>query len=228
MPHRKYCYDYPRPALSADIVLFGFDGNDLNILLIERGKEPFKGNWAFPGGFMEMDETTDECASRELKEETGISRVFLEQLHTFSGVERDPRGRVVTVAYLGMIRMAECRISAGDDAEKASWFKLKNIPPLCFDHDLVLEMAMKRLRAKSGCESGIFELLNEKFTASELENLIRSVFDSKTDVRQFSKRMFDSGFLIPVDPDKVHQFKNKDQYYKVNEEKLAGHAGQIT
>jgi 8-oxo-dGTP diphosphatase len=175
MPHRKYCYDYPRPALSSDIVLFGFDGTDLNILLIRRGKEPFKGNWAFPGGFMEMDETTEECAIRELEEETGLTSVYLEQLNTFSGIERDPRERVVTVAYLGLVRIAEHVVTAGDDAEKVSWFRLKDIPPLCFDHDFVLETAMKRLREKLGCGSGISELLGVKFTTAEFETLDRSV-----------------------------------------------------
>lgn len=143
----KYCYDYERPAVSADCVLFGFDGVDLNVLLIERGKEPYRGRWTFPGGFLNMDETTLQCAARELSEETGIEGVDLEQLGAYSGVDRDPRGRVITVAYFALADMSEVDPVAGDDAANAKWFRIKDLPPLAFDHDLVLRTALTRLKA---------------------------------------------------------------------------------
>lgn len=99
----QYCYQYPRPAVTTDCVIFGFDGEVLKVLLVERGGEPYKGCWAFPGGFLNMDETTDECAVRELEEETGLKDVFVEQLQAFSDVDRDPRGRTITVAYYALV-----------------------------------------------------------------------------------------------------------------------------
>ncbi len=143
----KYCYDYPRPAVSSDCVLFGFDGRDLNVLLVERGKDPYKGRWAFPGGFLNMDETSGQCALRELKEETGVEGVHLEQLGTFSDVDRDPRGRVISVVYLAVVILSDHNPVAGDDAEKAQWFRVRDIPPLAFDHDLVMVTALERLKA---------------------------------------------------------------------------------
>ncbi len=142
----KYCYNYPRPAVTTDCVIFGFDGLDLYVLLIRRGKDPFKGKWAFPGGFLNMDETAEQCAVRELKEETGIGQVQLEQLGTFSGVNRDPRGRVISVVYMGMVMMSEYMPVAGDDASVASWFKLSEIPALAFDHNDIIAVAVKRLQ----------------------------------------------------------------------------------
>jgi 8-oxo-dGTP diphosphatase len=169
----QYTYEYPRPAVSADCVLFGFDGDDLNVLLIERGQEPYKGKWAFPGGFLNMDETTLQCAIRELGEETGINGLQMEQLGTFSGVDRDPRGRVITVAYIAIVRMAGTDPVAGDDAANARWFKLKDIPPLGFDHDLVLRTAVGRLKAdfKMVNNNSGSSLTGNLYSAEELQKL---------------------------------------------------------
>ncbi|TVR69235.1 MAG: NUDIX hydrolase [Marinilabiliales bacterium] len=166
----KYCYDYPRPAVSGDCLIFGFDGEDLNILLIERGKEPYKGRWTFPGGFLDMDETTLQCAERELKEETGIEGGKLEQLGAFSGVDRDPRGRVITIAYYTVVRNPENQPVAGDDAADARWFKVKDIPPLAFDHDLVMRAAITRLQAIIK-DSGLLPANEMTFTGTEMEKL---------------------------------------------------------
>lgn len=170
MENNKFCYDYPRPAVSADCVLFGFDGEDLNVLLIERGREPFKGRWTFPGGFMEMDETTLQCAERELKEETGLDGLYLEQTGAYSGVDRDPRGRVITVAYFALVQMSKNDPVAGDDAVNAKWFKIKDIPALAFDHDLVLRTAVGRLRSDLIPDNTPFRLKKE-FPGNELEKL---------------------------------------------------------
>ena len=115
-------YKYPHPAVTADCVVFGFDGKQLHVLLIERGLEPYKGSWALPGGFMKIDETVEQCALRELKEETGVEDIYLEQFHGFSAVGRDPRERVVTVAFLALVRKSDFRLIAGDDAAGDSWF----------------------------------------------------------------------------------------------------------
>ncbi|NME68596.1 NUDIX hydrolase [Flammeovirga aprica] len=199
MDTQKYCYEYPRPALTTDCVIFGFDGIEINVLLIERGIEPFKGKWAFPGGFVRMDESTEEGAKRELFEETGIKDVFIEQLYTFSDVQRDPRGRVVTVAYFALVKTSEYQLLAGDDAMKAQWFKLKDVPSLAFDHDLVLRKAHNRLKSKIRNQPIGFELLDAKFTMPQLQLLYESILEIKFDRRNFSNKIMKTGLLIQLD-----------------------------
>ena len=136
----SYTYKYPRPALTADVVVITKEETP-RVLLIERGGEPFKGCWAFPGGFMEMDETTEQCAMRELKEETGLSITTLHQIGAYSKVDRDPRGRTITVAYLAIVDTA-IDATAQDDAAKAEWFPIDNLPPLAFDHADIMKDAI--------------------------------------------------------------------------------------
>ncbi|MGF1584406.1 MAG: NUDIX domain-containing protein [Bacteroidales bacterium] len=173
----KYTYDYPKPSVSADCVVFGFDGDDLSVLLIERGQEPYKGRWTFPGGFMNMDETTLQCAARELKEETGLNGLYLEQVGAYSAVDRDPRERVITVAYMSIVKISENNPVAGDDAVNARWFKLKDIPALAFDHDLVLRTAVGRLKDGFKEDGSLAELAGKMFSSTELGKLT-SVIDS--------------------------------------------------
>src|SRR3989441_13059074 len=131
MPHT---YQYPRAALTVDCVVFGFDEGELKILLIERGLQPFKGRWALPGGFVRVEETLDEAARRELAEEAGLTNIFLEQLYTFGEVDRDPRERVVSVAYYALVKLSEHQAKAATDAANARWFPVSNMPKLAFDH----------------------------------------------------------------------------------------------
>lgn len=196
MKTKKYCYEYPRPSVTTDCVIFGFDNGELKILLIERGVEPYKGKWAFPGGFMRENENSDECAKRELQEETGLKDLFIEQLFTFSDVDRDPRGRVVTVAYYALVKLALYNIEAGDDASNAKWFPISQIPPLAFDHDRILRMAIHRLRGKIRYQPLGFELLPEKFTIPELQNLYETILEIKLDRRNFRKKILSTGLLI--------------------------------
>jgi 8-oxo-dGTP diphosphatase len=147
MDHGRYCYDYPRPAVSADIVVFGFDGQNLKMLLITRGQEPYKDNWALPGGLLEINETIEGCALRELYEETAIKDAKLEQLHTFSALNRDPRGRVITIAFWTIIKMNHELILAGDDASNADWFNINSLPLLAFDHLEIVNMAIEELKS---------------------------------------------------------------------------------
>lgn len=139
-----YTYQHPRPALSVDAVVLGFDAGSLKALLIQRSNPPFQGQWAFPGGFVEMDETTDQAVLRELEEETGIKGVPLTQLHTFSAVDRDPRERVVSVAYYGFADPSTLQIKAASDANAAEWFPTCDLPELAFDHAEILQVALKQ------------------------------------------------------------------------------------
>lgn len=131
-----YSYKYPHPAVTTDCVIFGFDGAKLKVLLIERGNEPYKGLWAFPGGFLNMDESAEQGARRELMEETGMVAGYMEQFHAFTDPDRDPRERVITIAYYALCNIQE--VKGGDDAAKAQWFSIDEIPQLAFDHDCIL------------------------------------------------------------------------------------------
>lgn len=136
-----YSYDYPRPAVTADCIVMTREDNP-KVLLIERGHEPFKGCWAFPGGFMNMDETTEQCAIRELEEETGLQITDIQQLGAYSKVDRDPRGRTITVAYLAFVD-TPLPVKGQDDAAKAQWFSIKNLPKLAFDHEEIMKDAIR-------------------------------------------------------------------------------------
>ena len=128
MEENKYCYRYPHPAVTTDCVIFGFDGERLQVLLIERGIEPYKDHWALPGGFVGIDESAEECARRELQEETGLQGVTIEQFHTFSDVNRDPRERVISIAFYALVKLSE--VKGGDDASEAQWFSYDDVPSL--------------------------------------------------------------------------------------------------
>lgn len=183
----KYCYKYPHPSVTTDCVIFGFDGSKLRVLLIERGIEPFKGRWAFPGGFLKMDESAEEGALRELKEETGLEGAYIRQFHTFSAPDRDPRERVITIAYYALVRMQE--VKGDDDAADAKWFPLDDIPQLAFDHHRILCKAEQALRQQIHFEPIGFELLPEKFTIKELQNLYEAILDVRFDRRNFYNKM---------------------------------------
>ena len=173
-----YTYDYPRPTLTVDCIIFGLDQSSrLKVLLIQRGHDPYKDAWALPGGFVGEKETLEEAALRELKEETGVSDVFIEQLFTFGNPERDPRGRVVTIAYYALINLFEHRIGADSDAKDVKWFPINELPPLAFDHAELLEMATTRLRGKVRYQPVGFELLPPKFTLTQLQNLYETILD---------------------------------------------------
>ena len=194
-----YTYEYPRPALTVDCVVFGLDDNDLKVLFIQRQLEPFIHCWALPGGFVRMDETSDDGALRELEEETGISKVYLEQLYTFSDINRDPRGRVVTVAYYALAKLSDHRIRAATDAENVAWFSVDDPPRLAFDHAKILDMAMQRLRNKVRYAPIGFELLPPKFTLSQLQRLYEIVLTKKLDKRNFRKKILSMELLIETD-----------------------------
>src|SRR5215203_2484699 len=193
-----YTYEYPRAALTVDCVVFGFDEGELKVLLIRRGLPPFKGKWALPGGFVRVDETVDDAARRELTEETGLKDVFLEQLYTFGAVNRDPRERVVSVAYYALVPLARHPAAGATDATEADWFPAAQAPQLAFDHAEILETARLRLRGKVRYEPIGFELLPEKFTLSQLQHLYEAVLEARLDKRNFRKRILAMGLLVPL------------------------------
>lgn len=203
----KYCYKYPHPSVTTDCVIFGFDGTKLSVLLVKRGVEPYKGRWAFPGGFMNMDESAEEGALRELQEETGLKGAYIRQFHTFTAPERDPRERVITIAYYALVRMQE--VAGGDDADDARWFTLDEVPQLAFDHDQILRKAQKALRQQIHFEPIGFELLPEAFTIKELQNLYEAILDVHFDRRNFYNKMKRLEMLDTTN-EKVNPSKKKE------------------
>ena len=216
MSKRTYTYEYPRPSVTSDCVIFGYDAQGLSVLLIERGLEPFKGCWAFPGGFMQMDEDAETCARRELEEETGLKDVKVEQFATFSDVNRDPRGRTVTVAHFALVKKSE--VKGADDAAQARWFPIESVPALAFDHDRILRVALKELRLKIHFEPVGFDLMPKVFTMPQLQGLYEAVLGVKFDRRNFASKMLKLGILTQVDDGTIRRGTRTPIKYSFNKE----------
>lgn len=184
-----------RYPISVDSVIFGLAEGELKIALIERKNPPFIGMWAVPGGFMEGDETVEETALRELKEETGIEKVYLEQFHVFSKRGRDPRGPTLTIALFALIRSDQCKLVATGDASAAKWWPAYALPPLAFDHDQVCAKAFDALRAALKNRPLAFELLPKTFTLYQLQDLYEQVFGISIDKRNFRKKIQKMDFI---------------------------------
>ena len=194
-----FTYEYPRPAVAVDCVVFGFDDGELKVLLIKRGLEPFKGAWALPGGFVRLDETLDAAARRELAEEAGLTDVYLEQLFTFGDVARDPRERVLSVSYYALVALDRHPPAAATDADAAAWFAVADLPSLAFDHAAIVTAAVQRLRGKVRYQPVGFELLPERFTLSQLQHLYEAVLERELDKRNFRKKLLAMDLLIETD-----------------------------
>ena len=188
----------PRTALTVDCVVFGFDGGELQVLLIRRGIPPFLGAWALPGGFVLPGETVDRAARRELEEETGLKDVFLEQLYTFGALDRDPRERVVSVAHYALVRPEDHAVAAATDADDARWFSAGRLPDLAFDHASIVDVALARLRGKLRYEPIGFELLPGEFTLTQFQRLYEAVLDTAIDKRNFRKKVLGYELLVPL------------------------------
>lgn len=212
-----FSYKYPRPAVTTDCVIFGFDGKQLHILLIERSRDPYKGTWALPGGFLEMDETAEEGAARELYEETHVKDVFLEQFHVFSAVNRDPRERVITIAFYALIRQSDYQILAGDDAVRACWFEVDELPPLAFDHDEIISKAREHLKIKLKISPIAFRLLDKQFTIGELQQVYELISGHTYDQLNFYRKALASGLFENTNEKESSQtqlFRFNDQCYE--------------
>jgi 8-oxo-dGTP diphosphatase len=214
-----YTYEYPRGALTVDCVVFGLDDAELKVMLIQRGLPPFEGKWALPGGFVRLDETLDEAARRELAEETGLHQLFLEQLHTFGAVARDPRERVVSVAYYALVKLGDHQVQAASDARAAAWFGVSDLPSLAFDHAEIFEMALDRLRVKVRSEPIGFELLPKRFTLSQLQHLYELVLERELDKRNFRKRVLGMDLLIETDEVEQDVAHRAARLYRFDERK---------
>lgn len=212
--------------LSVDAVVFGYEEGVISVLLIKRKYDPFKGKWAIPGGFVLNDESLETAVERELQEETGVKINYLEQLYTFGDVERDPRGRVVTVAYVGLVRPNTFKIFASTDAAQVQWFTIDELPELSFDHKKILAIAIARLQAKITYEPIGFELLDTKFPFSDLEKLYTTLLGRPIDRRNFRKKMIGLNVLDELDekiskgsgrPANLFQF-NQKRYFQLKKD----------
>ena len=187
-----------RVSLAVDCAVFGFDGNGLRLLAIRRGIDPFVGRWALPGGFVEAGETLVEAARRELAEETGVETVALEEIGAFDALDRDPRGRVISVAYAALVRREAVVLEAGCDAVAAQWFALDAVPALAFDHEAILGRALGRLREFLWTRPLALHLLGARFTLAEAQRLFEAILGVRLDVRNFRKRLLATGLVAPL------------------------------
>ena len=212
-------YKYARPALTADCVVLGLDEEDLKVLLIQRGMDPFAGKWALPGGFAMVGESLEATARRELSEETGLKNVFLEQLYTFSEPDRDPREHVVTVAYYALVNLSEHRVQAATDARNAAWFAIDDIPKLAFDHEKILKVAYERLKGKIRYQPIGFELLPDKFTLSQLQRMYEKILDRELDKRNFRKKILNMEIIGELDEIETDVAHRAARLYRFNKKK---------
>lgn len=192
----NYSYKYPHPAVTTDVVLFSTQNSQLKLLLIKRGQEPYKNQWALPGGFLDIDEDLEICAKRELAEETGITDIYLEQLYTFGKPGRDPRERVISVAYLAILGHGSIAASAGDDAAEVEWFSVQHLPSLAFDHADVINMALQRLAAKLNYSTLALQFLPERFSLAEIQKIYEIILGHTLDKRNFRKWILSKKCLV--------------------------------
>ena len=187
--------EYPKLSVTTDIVIFSIINNDLKVLLVKRGVVPFKGKWALPGGFVKMEEDIEQCAKRELLEETGVTENYLEQLYTFGDPKRDPRGRVITVAYFALINAEKVSLNPTTDVSEAKWFSCSKLPILSFDHKKIIDYALQRIKWKFEYTPIAFSLLPKKFTMTQLQKIYEIVFKKKFDKRNFRKKVLSFDIL---------------------------------
>jgi len=192
-PHPAISPD--RHAVAVDIVLFTIQDEALKALLVKRPLAPFRGRWALPGGVVRKDESVDEAALRELQEDTGITRVYLEQLYTFGDLDRDPRGRVISVSYYAAVDQAQLELHAKTRGANARLFAVNRLPELAFDHRKIVSYALERLRNKVNYTSVAFQLLPKRFTLSELQRAYEVILGQALDKRNFRKKMLQLGIL---------------------------------
>lgn len=210
---------FTKLGLAVDCVVFGLDAENLKVMLVRRAIAPFQGEWALPGGFVRPDESLEETARRELQEETGITQIFWEQLYTFGAVNRDPRDRIVTVAYYALINLDTQIISAATDASEAQWFPVNNLPKLAFDHERIFQTAMRRLQSKVRYEPIGFELLPPKFTLTQLQKLYELILGQPLDKRNFRKKILSMDLLIDLQEMETNVKRRAGKLYQFDHQK---------
>src|SRR5262245_51446371 len=199
MPENAETYDparYDRPSVTVDVVIFTLQGGELHVLLVERKHWPFEGHWAIPGGFINMDESLEQAARRELEEETGVRDIYLEQLYTFGAPWRDPRTRVISVAYIALVRADTQTLRVSEESVDVRWFSVRQLPgPLAFDHDHILATALERLRSKLEYTTLAFQLLPEVFSILELKHIYEQILGEELDKGNFYRKIKDAKVL---------------------------------
>ena len=215
----QFCYDYARPAVTVDCVIFGFDANELKVLLTKRAIDPYLGKMAFCGGFIGETETAEQCARRKLYEEAGLSDIFLEQLYTFSDLDRDPRFRVISVAYYALVQSTNYQPVAGIGIESVQWFSLAEAKDLAFDHNRILELALQRLKGKIRYEPIGFELLPPRFTLPELHKLYETILDRPIDRGNFRKKILSLNVLVDHSSTQQNRRAREAKIYSFDQEK---------
>lgn len=203
-----YQYKYEHPAVTTDCVIFTYEDWKLKVLLVRRGGEPYKGEWALPGGFLRSDETAQEGALRELREETGLTASAIGELGVFSDPKRDPRERVITIAFYALVKPSE--VEGGDDADEADWYSIDALPELAFDHADIINAAMERLRRDIHFEPVGFDLLDDEFTIPDLQRLYEIILGVKFDRRNFQRKIMASGILEEADADEEEMLREPE------------------
>ena len=207
-------------AIAVDVVLFTIQGGTLKVLLVKRRRPPYRGAWALPGGMVEPDESVDAAALRELQEETNIGNVYLEQLYTFDELDRDPRGRVITVAYYALVNWQQFQLKARQRVSEASWFPVKRLPKLAFDHQRIVDDALERLRNKINYTTVGFQLLPRQFTLTELQGSYEVILGQRLDKRNFRRKMLQLGILKGTAEFKANGRQRPARLYTFTEPKV--------
>ena len=209
-----------RILVAVDCIIFGFDGSDFKLLLIQRGFAPEKKKWSLMGGFIQPDESLEIAANRVLKQLTGLEDVYLEQLQAFSGLHRDPVERTIAVAYFALIDIHKYEQQLSTEYH-AEWFLLKDMPQLIFDHEQMVDLAKKRLRYKAALHPVLFELLPEKFTIPQLQALYEGLYDTEFDKRNFSRKILSTGLLVKQKEKDKENSRKGAFYYKLDKLKYS-------
>ncbi len=216
---QEHHYDaskYDRPSVTVDVIMMSLRQRDLQVLLVKRRLWPYEGMWAIPGGFINMDESLEEAAKRELQEETNVQNVYLEQLYTFGDPGRDPRTRVITVVYFALLNSERLQVRAADDAADVGWFSVYALPPLAFDHEKIIIYALNRLRGKLDYTTIAFNLLPEQFTLRELQRVYEIILHESLDKRNFRKKILSTGILEDTGIKKMEGTHRPARLYRFN------------
>lgn len=214
---KKDYLQYPKHLIATDCIIFGFDGENLKILLVKRNFEPRKGEWSLMGGFINDKETAEQAANRVLHNLTGLENIYLEQLKCYSEIEREPSARIISLTYYALINVdKDIQINEKYDAK---WFDLKHYPELIFDHNTMIEDAVSRLRYHASTQPIGFELLSKKFTMKDLQNLYEAIFDEKYDKRNFISKINSLGVFVKTDEKDMSSSKKGSFLYRFDEEK---------
>lgn len=213
---RKYSKQ-TRILVAVDCIIFGFDGERLKVLLIKRGFEPEKNKWSVMGGFVQPDESPSEAATRVLKELTGLEDIYMEQTEVFGNIDRDPIERTISIGYYAFIEINKYKTQI-TDLYHAEWIDIIEIPPLIFDHNRMIEVALNKLRYKAALHPILFELLPEKFTIPQIQTLYEQVYGSGLDKRNFSRKLFSTGLLVKLQEKDKSSSKKGAFFYKLNQD----------